>query len=248
MLLAVAAFGVFAFAYFKPAPPPAPTIDMAKAEQVQKKFEADQAAQAAAILAANEPLKVAQPAGRPLNVLFAGDSITVGRDASSEATSFRGLLVDRLAKRGPVTPVRIGDSGKLTAEVLPQAASFAGPADLAIVELGTNDIYKSTPEKFAKDYPAMLDAVRKGSPNAPLICVGVWQSSPLAATLDATIDTECAARSGRFVSLRAIHQNPSNKSTPGAPQFAGGLTDGAHPNDEGHSLVAGAILERLNLD
>ncbi|MDP9936307.1 lysophospholipase L1-like esterase [Paenarthrobacter nicotinovorans] len=246
-VLAILAIGASAFAYLRPAPAPAPTIDMAKAKQVQEEFEEKQAAEAAAILAANAPLTVQRPAERPLSVLFAGDSITVGRDASSEEASFRGLVAAKLLAGGPVNSKRIGDSGKTVAEVFPEMEATATASDMVIVELGTNDVYKNTQIQFAEDYPAFLASARKSSPNAALICVGVWQSSPSATSMNAVIESECAAKGGRFVSISTLHANPAMRSSPGVPHFAGGKTDGAHPNDLGHSEIATEILGKFTL-
>lgn len=246
-LLAVLAVGVSAFAYLVPLPAPAPTIDLARAEQAQKAFEEKQAADAAATLAANAPLTVQRPADRPLSVLFAGSSLTLGRDASSEDTSFRGVIASKLLAGGPVETTRIGDIGTTAAQVLPEIEAKNVTSDVVIVELGTNDISKNTPIQFANDYPAFLDAVRKKSPNAALICLGAWQSSPAGVSISIVIESECMAKGGRYVSLATFHANPAMRSSPGVPHFAGGKTDGAHPNDLGHSEIATAVLGQFTL-
>jgi lysophospholipase L1-like esterase len=246
-VLAVAAVGVAGFALLRPLEPAAPSIDVGRAEAVQEKFLADQKAEAARVLAANQPIIVTRPQGRPLSVLFAGDSLTVGRDASSVETSFRGLVTKKLTAGGLVEPVRIGDSGKTVAEVKPEMDVVQGASDIVVVELGTNDVYETSPSVFADNYPAFLAQARKSSPKAALICVGVWQSSPTGAAMDAVIDSACQQAGGRFVSLSLIHANPPMRSSPGVPHFAGGKTDGAHPNDLGHSEIATAVLGKITL-
>lgn len=195
--------------------------------------------------AKSEPLALQRPPSRPLNVLFAGDSITVGRDASSEATSFRGLITANLKTGGPAKPTRIGNSSLTVSQVLPEAQKLSDTYDILVVELGTNDVYKNDPVGFSKEYPAFLDTLRKTSPDGRLVCAGAWQANEVSAQLDDIISRECDARGGRFVTLRDIYSTPGNLSVPGQPSWDSGVTDGKHPSDKGHSAVAARILSMI---
>lgn len=211
-------------------------------QQVQSYYDLNASATPTPTPTKAEPLAV-QRAGEPLDVLFAGDSITVGRDASTKETSFRSLVTDALEAEG----TRIGNSSRTTAEVAPDVAAAPAAQDVVVVELGTNDVYKSTPAQFAADYPALLDSIRTGSPGAALLCAGVWQSNPTQRLMDDTIQTECEKRGGRFASLAAIYADKANQSTPGQPHWDGGLTDGNHPNDAGHKKIADALLSLVTV-
>lgn len=179
----------------------------------------------------------------PLRVLFAGDSITVGRDASSRETSFASLMVEALGAEG----TRIGNSGRTAAEVATEVTDAPTDVDVVVVELGTNDVYRSTPAQFAVDYPELLDSIRAASPDAALLCAGVWQSNPVQLSMDNTIRSECEKRGGRFASLAALYADKTNQSTPGRPHWDGGHTDGNHPNDAGHRKVADALLSLVSV-
>lgn len=247
ILLTLAVVVVAGFAFVRSNEVAAPSIDVAKAEAAQRKFLADQRAEAAKLLAANQPIVVTRPRGRSLSILFAGGSLTAGRDASSVETSFRGVVTKKLVAGGPVEAVRIGDSGLTVSQTKPEMDAVQGGSDIVIVELGTSDIAQSTPSAFAESYPAFVTSARKASPKAALVCLGVWQSSPAGGALDAVIDSACQANGGRYVSLATIHANPAMRSSPGVPHFTGGKTDGAHPNDLGHSDLASAVLSQLAL-
>lgn len=144
----------------------------------------------------------------PLRVLFAGDSITVGRDASSRETSFASLMVEALGAEG----TRIGNSGRTAAEVATEVIDAPTDVDVVVVELGTNDVYRSTPAQFAVDYPELLDSIRAASPDAALLCAGVWQSNPVQLSMDNTIRRECEKRGGRFASLAALYADKTNRA------------------------------------
>ena len=232
-LLAVVTFAVVAFA-LRPVPTPEaapftpkPTLTPTPA-------------------ATAEPLALTGGAGEPLRVLFAGDSITVGRDASTREASYRSLMTATLQGARPVESDRIGNSGRTTTDVLPEALNAAETYGLLVVELGTNDVHKSTLPKFAADYPALLDALRSKSPDAALVCAGAWDKSPAAASVDRVIQAECVKRGGRFVPLSGFYADKANQSTPGQPHWDGGQTDGNHPNDAGHRLIADALLAQIS--
>lgn len=157
-------------------------------------------------------------------------------------------MVANLEKSGPVEAATIGKSGRMVSEVEPEISGDAGGHDLLVVELGTNDVYKSTPDAFSVDYPKFLDAVRKESPKAALVCAGVWKSgSPAGLSIDQVIEVECEQRGGRFVPLAAYYADPANQSKPGVTHWDGGVTDGNHPNDAGHRKIADALLSLVTV-
>jgi lysophospholipase L1-like esterase len=156
-------------------------------------------------------------------------------------------MVASWEKTVPVEAASLAKSGRTTSEIYPMVQGDAGNHDLLVVELGTNDVYKSTPERFQTDYPKYLDAVRAASPQAALVCAGVWKRSPVQLAMDSTIETECTKRGGRFVPLSAFYGEAQYMSKPGIPHWDGAKTDGNHPNDAGHRKIADALLAAVSV-
>jgi lysophospholipase L1-like esterase len=120
--------------------------------------------------------------------------------------------------------------------------------DLAIVELGTNDLAKKTdPTLFQQQYGAYLDSIRAKSPTAQFLCLGVWATpSPTGDAADATISKECEARGGKFLRLSLIYANGISRGPAGVPVFAG-TSDITHPNDNGHAEIAKQVLDMITV-
>lgn len=198
-------------------------------------------------VAPDAPVVVSAPADRPLQVLFAGDSITDGAFALDPGQdAFPALVEDRLAQHVPVTVQKIGHIGYTTAMVLPAVAG-AGQADVIVVELGTNDAFDVTLETFRSDYPALLDALRAQSPDAALVCAGAWHGSGLAREMDEVIAAECRDHGGRYAGLDALFEDPANHGPDGTLRLDGTPIDWFHPNDAGHAGIAEAVLAALDL-
>lgn len=192
-------------------------------------------------------LLVSAPAGEPLRVLFAGDSITDGAFALDPGRdAFPALVEQRLSQDIAVSSKKIGYIGYTTAMVLPAVAG-AGPADLIVVELGTNDANHISLDTFRSDYPAMMAALRATSPDAAMVCTGTWHQGALARAMDQVIEAECTAHAGRYVDLDALFDDPANHGPAGAPRLDGTPIDWFHPNDAGHAGIAAAVLGALDL-
>ncbi|MBB3677004.1 SGNH/GDSL hydrolase family protein [Modestobacter versicolor] len=199
----------------------------------------------ASLTAADPPLT--RPAGRPLRVLFAGDSITDGAFAIEPGTgAFPALITERLEQDGPVDSTIIGGPGLTAAQVMPEVPG-AGPADVVVVEVGTNDELRSTAAQFAVDFPAFLNAVRAQSPSAVLVCLGDWNDTAITAQLDAIMAQECAERDGSFTALSALYRDLSLHGPAGVTRSDGWVTDEFHPNDAGHAAIAEKVLDELGV-
>lgn len=195
------------------------------------------------------PLVVKQ-AGGSLRVLFAGDSLTGGLHASTQAKGFKWLMLDAIEKQvGAVDEMSSALSGGTTLEV---SAKYEVPTklDLAVVELGTNDKAKATPiPAFQKAYVDLLNKIKAGSPSVALVCAGVWEDvngGPDALPYNNVISKECTARGGKFVTLTPIYKDPTTIGPVGVPAY-GGVSDDFHPNDTGHRDIADALLAQIKL-
>ena len=197
-----------------------------------------------------DEVRVTRPAEGPLRVLFVGDSITYGLSAEDQDRGYRPLMVDALSAGGPVEELRANRVGADTGTVSGILNAPTG-VDLAIIELGTNDVVeKTTIPQFRANYGSLLERIRHESPGAPLLCVGTWGSEGGADGSDAynaVIDDECDDRGGTFASLYGLYPEEANRGPAGRDVF-GGTSDNFHPNDRGYRAIADLLLGRIRLD
>ncbi|UKA70264.1 SGNH/GDSL hydrolase family protein [Arthrobacter sp. FW306-06-A] len=216
--------------------------------QPQEQTASTPAGPDAAIAAAPDAgqVKLTWPQEHPLRLFFSGDSLTAGEFSTTEDTSFRRLVTAGLGKRGAVEEVGTYKSGYRLQDV---ASGFAIPrgAGLAVVELGTNDLVTNTDTAvFARQYKEYLNRVAAASPDAKLLCLGVWAPAAAGRTaaLDAAITAGCHAHGGQFISLKELFGTPANRGPAGDPVWLGSR-DSFHPNDAGHAAIADAVLQRI---
>ncbi|WIE65967.1 SGNH/GDSL hydrolase family protein [Curtobacterium sp. MCLR17_036] len=183
----------------------------------------------------------------PLNVLFAGDSLTGGLYSSTQADAFKWRMLDSMEASGPVKEYNSALSGGTTLQVSDKYPVPSG-LDLAVIELGTNDQGNQVPmDEFDDAYSALLQKVTDGSPDVQIVCAGVWEANggePGESAYDTSIRRLCAKAGGLFVSLRPIYTENDVIGPVGEPTWQG-ETDDFHPNDKGHKLIADALLQRI---
>jgi lysophospholipase L1-like esterase len=185
--------------------------------------------------------------GEALRVGFVGDSIDAGLYASEKRLGFHGLMVDEWRKSGPVADYAIENMIGGTARDALRNPQFPAHQQLYVVELGTNDYSRVNYRDFRTEYDELLDRLRSTSPDAALVCLGVWRPKKNAETFDTIIRDLCEVRGGVFVGLSDLAEDASLKGPEGVPAF-GGLSDGFHPNDRGHRLIADRIMEVIRLN
>ncbi|MBC7442592.1 MAG: SGNH/GDSL hydrolase family protein [Ramlibacter sp.] len=199
--------------------------------------------------AADTMAQVTRPDDRPLRVLFVGDSISYGLDAKLQDRGFRPVMVDALSTDGPVREFHKNRAGATTATVS-GLVNVPENLDLALVELGTNDVVARTgPTEFEQSYESLLRRVHTESPDVPLVCVGTWGSAGGADGSDAynaVIEDACARQGGAFVSLYGLYPEAANRGPAGRAVF-GGTSDRFHPNDRGYRVIAELILGRISV-
>jgi len=164
------------------------------------------------------------PSEARADILIVGDSLTAGYGA-------RHGFAERLLRTYPGQ--RLNFVGGRTAQVpLPLPA-----ADVAIIELGTNDANPFTPthlSSFGRSYRRIIESLRDANPRVRILCLGVWKQKPQAAGYDRVIRwltrqyPRCA-----FLSLKALSR--------GAQRSA----DGWHPDDRSHVAIARKVRQRL---
>jgi acyl-CoA thioesterase I len=205
--------------------------------------------------------RVRVPLRRPrVDIVFVGDSLTVGHGASSADAGFAAQVARSAPTPGDGTRAAIvGFSGGCVDDLL--SVRLPRPRSLAIVELGTNDwlgysrrgASAPTPAAaFRQRYFELLSRVVPVSSTARLLCLGVWgvgdRRNGLAlapADYDGIIEAACAARDGRYVSLSSLYQDPRCRGPAGvATPF--GLSDDVHPNDRGHQRIAAIVSKAVD--
>ncbi|NRD27267.1 SGNH/GDSL hydrolase family protein [Frigoribacterium sp. VKM Ac-2836] len=176
----------------------------------------------------------------PLKTLFVGDSLTAGLYASAADRGFRPLMVQALEANGPVTEDQGFQVDATTSEVR-QVASVGTDQDLAIVQLGTNDVDATPLPTFEADYGETLRAIRESSPGVVFVCAGVWRGADEAAAYDDVVQSECAAQGGAFRPMSDLFEVDSNRG-PAGRVAQGGVSDDFHPNDAGYAAIAHRLL------
>ncbi|WP_159610499.1 SGNH/GDSL hydrolase family protein [Glutamicibacter sp. JC586] len=180
-------------------------------------------------------------------VLFAGDSLTVGRDADKLPQSFRELVAGELRAEGTSSVTTIAKSGARL-NYIAQSKKLPSDLDLAIVELGTNDIRWQTPIKeFKIQYQKYLAKINASSPEVKLICLGVWHDpkAKITQSLDLVIKSVCLEHSGSYVQISDLFARASNRGPAGRATW-NVKSDAFHPNNAGHQAIAAKLLHELH--
>lgn len=182
---------------------------------------------------AGAPITLRWPDGRPLRVLFVGDSITQGRITSDPSRDYVSLVTGALERHGPISPTVDWKSGSPVEYWMRQTFP---DVDLAIVELGTNE--KSVPiQQFAGDYVHLMRTIHRDAPNAKIVCLSMWrpdQTINAFADLNKSILYGCT---GAYADLTAAAHVKANIST----------QDHFHPDDAGHAAIARDVLEMIHV-
>ncbi|BAJ75713.1 lysophospholipase L1 [Microbacterium testaceum StLB037] len=185
------------------------------------------------------PLVVARDDDGVATVLVSGDSLAGAFFASTPEQGFVNLVSDALG------PVQITEAAQAHQTLTTVAAITDVPSDVdvAIIELGTNDVGEQTPlDDFDAQYGALLDRIRASSPDAAIVCLGTWTG--WGGDYDRAIESACVDHEGRYVPLGGLFRDAANRGPEGRPTFLG-TGDDFHPNDLGHRAIANAILAVL---
>lgn len=182
------------------------------------------------------PSPVALPATP--NILFYGDSITVGSFADTDADTFRGIVTAVLNGR----PTVVAQKGIQTFSFLQKTPVPPIDADLAVIELGTNDAGATPPAQFAGSYAELIDSVRKRS--KAIVCLSVWGNTEKARPYNEAIRNACSATTDRYVDITSRYPN-ENYRGPAGQSIGGEMTDNFHPNTKGHAAIAAALLSAI---
>lgn len=191
-------------------------------------------------------LQVARPTdGRPLKVVFAGDSLTYGLFASSEAAGYRPQVVSALEQGGPVEWTRGGKTGN-TVGATADTITPDTDTNLVVLALGTNDVWKTEVPDFTAQYTGLVEKVRATAPNTAIMCLGVWANPDGARLYDPLVEAACEASGGAFVAIGDLYEPTENRGPAGVEAF-GGVSDNFHPNDAGYAAIAKRVLASMRV-
>lgn len=188
-------------------------------------------------------LRVVERGDDPLRVLFAGDSLTSGYFASSKDAGFRNLLAEEWGD----VELTSADLAHQDLTTVSRIVDVPADLDIAVVELGTNDISAKTPlDDFRSQYVGLLGKILEGSPDAAVVCAGTWQSSVNGRPYNTIIHDECERVGGVYVGLVQAFQDEDNRG-PAGVETPFGESDTFHPNDTGHRLIADLIADHIEV-
>jgi len=165
-------------------------------------------------------------ATNPVHILFIGDSLTYGSVTSNIANAYPARVTRSVHGQASI----LGKGGVVTSYWKP--AALPTGIGVAVVELGTNDVYNHVAvAKFDRDYRHLLAAIHVKSPGVKFVCLSVWWPPGgfgAVPPYDERIQADCP---GEYVDI-AQFAHPPNLAA----------RDHFHPNDAGHKLIASVII------
>jgi len=196
--------------------------------------------------------------GQPLNIIFFGDSITVGGNASKLSNvapfmpPYPDLVIQNLkrAYKSDITTKNLAVGGMTAAWGLQNIAQVATEKpDLVVLAWGMNDSSGGRPlHDFITDIQGQIDAVRKVQPNAEFILVSSmlpnadcnWANPALILTYRDALE-KLRGSGIAIADLSEVWEEILKSKT--YLDFTGNGVN--HPNDFGHRLYAQTIAALL---
>ena len=178
----------------------------------------------------------------PKVIMFFGDSLTAGYGLSTNE-AFPAVIEKKLLKNGKSAKVvNAGVSGETTAGGLSRIDwVLRQPVDVFVLELGANDGLRGLPvEQTQKNLDAIIQKVKKKYPNAKIVIAGMM--------VPPNLGSEYTTKFGKI--FPAVAQKHQATLIPFLLADVAGdeklnLSDGIHPNVEGHKIVADNVYKFL---
>lgn len=176
-------------------------------------------------------------------ILFFGNSLTAGYGLDMEQ-AFPALIQKRIDSLGyPYRVVNAGLSGETTASGKNRIDWVLNTIpDIFILELGANDGLRGLPlEETPKNLQEIIDAVRKVNPDVKIIITGMEVPPNLGKEYTAEFRSifPYLAKKNNITLIPFLLEGVA-----GEPEL--NLSDGIHPNAEGHKIVAETVWKYLN--
>lgn len=184
--------------------------------------------------ALSRPLATAVRKATTYGIAFFGDSVSVGFGASDRRRGYVARVSTWLRMRGNRVVTAVHAKGGVTVSYW-EHAPMPKKLDVAVVELGTNDVRVGTPAaQFAQEYRTLTGRIRAANPKVQLLCLSVWPhrgGTSLEGVINAQIRAVCP---GTYVDITRLGDRWGIRSS-----------DGFHPNDAGYRLIARAVEAKL---
>jgi acyl-CoA thioesterase-1 len=191
----------------------------------------------------------APPADRtpePIDVVLFGDSVSLGRGASTTESGFSSIIAQRLDGLGYQTQSRtvVSALGGVYVDLKETPEAVSAPSRLIVVEVGAHSVIENQTMPLATyrvAYGMILDCLQR---SAAQIVVGTvpslnWTPGSLlyarASAMSEIIREEADSRGVGVADLWSV--------TKDRPDLVS--SDGMHPDDAGHRIIADAYWERI---
>ncbi|HEY0653817.1 MAG TPA: arylesterase [Chryseosolibacter sp.] len=184
-----------------------------------------------------------QAADAPKTILFFGDSLTAGYGLSTEE-AFPAQVEKKLLKDGKAAKVvNAGLSGETSAGGVSRIDwILKQPVDIFILELGANDGLRGLPiEQTIKNLQTIIDKVKAKNPKVKIVIAGMMVPPNLGAdysTRFQKIFPDLAKKNNATLIPFLLQDVAGNEKL--------NLSDGIHPNPEGHKIVAQNVLKAIS--
>ncbi len=205
-----------------------------------------------AALAFSQRVSAFPAAPAPLRIAVLGDSLALGTGATDPANSLTFRIYRALAAGRPgseITNFAIGGTRASDVRRLEVGSLDPHATDLVLLVVGGNDVVRRTPAvAFAREYRALLAAIRTRAPRATVVAFGVpdvarsplfadsrAKTEALSRTDDDTVRRVAAANGAAFVDLFAYTNREAM-----SPEFFS--SDDFHPSDGGYARLTAFAL------
>jgi acyl-CoA thioesterase I len=176
----------------------------------------------------------------PKTILFYGDSVTAGYGLSADE-AFPALIGKKLTNKGKdVKVINAGLSGETSAGGLSRIDwVLRQPVDIFVLELGPNDGLRGLPlDQTEKNLQSIIDKVKGRYPKAKIVIAGMM--------VPPNIGQDYTEKFKQIYPALAKKNNA--KLIPFLLEDVAGneslnLSDGIHPNAQGHKIVAENVLK-----
>jgi acyl-CoA thioesterase I len=178
----------------------------------------------------------------PKTILFFGDSLTAGYGLSPEE-AFPAIVEQKLAKNGKAAKVvNAGLSGETSAGGVSRIDwILKQPVDIFILELGANDGLRGLPiDQTSKNLQTIIDKVRSKNPKVKVVIAGMMVPPNLGADYTGKFQKvfpELARKNNATLIPFLLQDVAGNEKL--------NLSDGIHPNPQGHKIVAENVLKAI---
>lgn len=176
-------------------------------------------------------------------ILFFGDSITAGNGVNPEQ-AFPALIEKRFNQgQKPIKAINAGLSGETTAGGLSRIDwVLRQPVDVVVVGLGGNDGLRGLPvDQMEENLQAIIDKVKAKYPNTAIVLAGMMAPP----NMGADYTTQFKNVYPTLAKKNNIQLMPFLLE--GVAGDAGlNVSDGIHPNPEGHKIIAQNLYTILN--